>query len=71
MLTPVRIYSGDKSRSVRGEWRNSPKMTTLFAPTRFNPVPPASVEIKKIHVSGFLWNRSIMGMPGMGDRSVN
>ena len=41
-------------------------MTTLFAPTRFNPVPPASVEIKKIHVSGSLWNLSIMGIPRMG-----
>ena len=51
-----------------GNGENSPKMTTLFAPTRFNPVPPASVEIKKIHVSGFLWNLSIIGIPGIGKR---
>lgn len=41
----------------------SPKMMTLFAPVRFNPVPPASVEIRKIYMLGSSWNWSIIGIP--------
>lgn len=38
-------------------------MTTLFAPVRFKPVPPANVEIRKMKMSGFSWNSSIIGIP--------
>ena len=38
-------------------------MTTLLAPVRLSPVPPASVEIKNMNTSGELLNLSIIGMP--------
>ena len=40
-----------------------PKITTLLAPVRLSPVPPASVETKNMNTSGELLNLSIMGMP--------
>ena len=40
-----------------------PKITTLFALVKFNPVPPASVEIRKINIFGSLLNLSIIGIP--------
>ena len=43
--------------------QNLPKITTLLAPVRLSPVPPANVEIKNMNISGELLNLSIMGMP--------
>lgn len=40
-----------------------PNITTLFAPTRLRPVPPARVLIRKIQTFGSLWNLSILGIP--------
>jgi hypothetical protein len=47
----------------RVEMFSLPKITTLLAPVRLSPVPPASVEIKNMNTSGELLNLSIMGMP--------
>ena len=46
-----------------------PNMTTLLAPVRFKPVPPASVEMTKMNTSGSLLNLSIIGIPDIYVRS--
>lgn len=38
-------------------------MTTRFADVRFNPVPPAVVDIRKMNFSGLLLKSSTMVMP--------
>lgn len=47
-------------------------MTTLLAPVKFRPVPPASVDIKKMNMSVSAWKVSIMVIPikGAGAMSV-
>ena len=44
--------------------------STLFAAVKLSPVPPASVEIKKMKTSGSLLNLSIIGMPAFLSNDV-
>ena len=66
LRTPVWIWTR-RSRSTCTEGKevnvNLPKITTLFALVKFNPVPPASVEMRKMNMSGSLLNWSIRGIP--------
>lgn len=40
-----------------------PRVKCSDIPVRFNPVPPARVEMRKIKISGSEWNLSIIGIP--------
>ena len=53
ILTPVRVCIAlFPSKSKLASYQHLPKMTTLLAPVRFRPVPPAKVEIRNIKISG-------------------